>query len=339
MKQLVITSPGSISVKDISPNDPSPDEVAVKVDSCGICGTDLHIVKGEYLGDYPVIPGHELSGTISSIGTEVTGFKEGDRVAVEPNISCGTCGQCLKGKTNFCANWTAVGVTRPGGFAEYVNVPAKNVFSIGALPFEQAVFMEPLSCVIHGIEKLNTGKGTAAFVAGAGPVGNLIIQVLAAKGAEVHAGEISSHRREQAALNGACRVFDTSKSFNQIIEEFPDKYDIAVDATGIPSVMENLVSLVKPGGEILLFGVPPGDSKITLNPFYLFKNGITIFTSYTSADNSEQAIHLLSSGSVITDTLISHTVALGEFESGITYVEDPDTYNTMKVLVSPGEIK
>ena len=145
------------------------------------------------------------------------------------------------------------------------------------------------------------------------------------------------HRSKLALQSGACHVFDTSKSFNQPIEEVPDKFDIGIDATGIPCAMEQLVSIVKPGRQVLFFGVPPNNSEITLNPFYLFKNGITLLSSYTSCDNSEEAIRLLSSKSIKTDPLISHTVPLEEFESAISYIEDPDTFNTMKVTVAPGD--
>jgi threonine dehydrogenase-like Zn-dependent dehydrogenase len=151
VKAAVIERPGSC--RCVEREDPSPGsgEVLVRVMASGVCGTDVHIYEGEYMGDYPVTPGHEFSGVVEQVGEGVTGFRPGDRVAVEPNICCDRCPSCLNNRQNFCLNGQAVGVTRPGAMAGLVAMPEKNVFSIGELPFEEAAFMEPLSCVIHGI--------------------------------------------------------------------------------------------------------------------------------------------------------------------------------------------
>jgi threonine dehydrogenase-like Zn-dependent dehydrogenase len=112
---MVISSPNEITLSEIDNPIPDSGEALIQVMASGICGTDLHIYHGEYLGDYPVIPGHEFSGVVTAIGSQVERFKIGDRVAVEPNIACDNCEHCLNNRQNFCLNWQAVGVTLPGG--------------------------------------------------------------------------------------------------------------------------------------------------------------------------------------------------------------------------------
>ena len=137
MQTIIIPKPREIQRIEREIPEPGPGEVLIQVMASGICGTDIHIFNGEYLGAYPVIPGHEFSGVVVSTGALITRFKVGDRVAVEPNIACDNCIHCLNNRQNFCLNWQAIGVTLPGGMAQYVTAPEKAVFSIGDLPFEQ----------------------------------------------------------------------------------------------------------------------------------------------------------------------------------------------------------
>jgi threonine dehydrogenase-like Zn-dependent dehydrogenase len=137
----------------------------------GIYGTDVHIFQGKYLSSYPIIPGHEFAGAVEQFGSAVTRFKAGDRVAVEPNLPCDNCVNCPNIRQNFCLNWQAVGVTRPAGMAHYVSEPEKAAFDIGNLPFEQGAFMELLSCVLHGLERLDLAVASIVLLLGAGPIG------------------------------------------------------------------------------------------------------------------------------------------------------------------------
>jgi D-arabinose 1-dehydrogenase-like Zn-dependent alcohol dehydrogenase len=119
MKALVIEKPGTAYVQTVPVPQLGDYEVRIRVKASGICGTDVHIFRGAYLGTYPVIPGHEFSGIVEETGAKVTRFTVGDRVAVEPNISCDTCPSCLNNRQNFCEHWSAIGVTLPGGMADY----------------------------------------------------------------------------------------------------------------------------------------------------------------------------------------------------------------------------
>ncbi|MCJ7625179.1 MAG: alcohol dehydrogenase catalytic domain-containing protein, partial [Anaerolineaceae bacterium] len=168
MKAIRIEQPNHLEILHLPRPEPGENEVLIKVMASGICGTDIHILRGEYLGDYPVIPGHEFSGIVEQLGIGVSRLRTGERVAVEPNLSCGNCAYCLENQQNFCLNWQAVGVTLPGGMAEYVVVPEAAVFSIEDMPFEWGAFMEPLSCVLHGIERTGIDLADRVAIIGAG---------------------------------------------------------------------------------------------------------------------------------------------------------------------------
>ena len=179
MKAAVFEQVGVIKVKEVPVPEISDDEVLIKVKNTGICGTDWSIYNGWYSADkLPMIPGHEFSGVVEAVGPLVTRFQPGDRVAIEPNIACDNCYHCLNNRHNFCLNWRAVGVTQPGGMAEFVTVPEKAAFDIGSLPFEQGAFMEPLSCVLHGVERLQPDIAARVAIFGAGPIGILLLQIL-----------------------------------------------------------------------------------------------------------------------------------------------------------------
>jgi D-arabinitol dehydrogenase (NADP+) len=335
MRQLVVFGPESAAIVNVPVPVPGPDEVLIKVDACGIGPADLLIYRGEYPGRYPVVPGHEIAGTVAAAGAEVADLRPGDAVTVEPNLACGDCLPCKYGKRNFCKNWSALGVTRPGGLADYVTVPALNVFPIGRMPAEKAIFMEPLSCVLHGVKKLSITLGYQAFVAGAGPMGNLITQTLKSFGVTTVVGDPIPLRRELARQSGARKVFDTTRGFDVVLNEFPARFELVVDATGVPAVIEQLFRLAQPGGEVLLFGIPPRDTWIRLNPFELFMNGLTFHSSYTSVDNTDEAIDMLRSNRVDTTHLISHVLGLDAFNDALELLAEPAANETLKVVIKP----
>src|SRR5512139_110785 len=204
MQAARITKPNQLEVIDLPTPEPAADELLIQVMASGVCGTDIHIFRGEYLGEYPVIPGHEFAGLVAAVGPQVTRFEVGDRVAVEPNIACDNCYNCLNNRQNFCLNWQAVGVTRPGGMAQYVTAPEKACFDIGNLPFEEGAFMEPLSCVLHGMQRLGPELAGKLAILGAGPIGCLILQVARLQGAaEITVAEKNRSRLEASQSYGA----------------------------------------------------------------------------------------------------------------------------------------
>ncbi len=329
MKAIRIEQPNRVVVADLPVPQPGRGEVLIRVMASGICGTDIHILRGEYLGEYPVIPGHELSGVVEQVGADVARCEVGDRVAVEPNIACDACYNCLHNRQNFCLNWEAIGVTRPGGMAQYVVAPEKAVFAIGELPFECGAFVEPLSCVLHGVERAGVQMADRVAILGAGPIGLLLLQVARLRGAaRVTVVEKQPARAELAEACGADRALSALDDLE------PDCYDVVIDATGALPVMARAIDFARRGGTVLLFGVPPAGASMELEGFKIFQKGLTILSSFTSLRNSYQAVALLQSGQVDVLGLISHQLPLSDFERGVELIEKGRD-DVKKVLILP----
>ena len=332
MRACQIVEPGIIRELSLDMQNmlnPPQGWITIRVNASGICGTDLHIFLGEYLGDYPIIPGHEFSGDVVAIGDKVDKFQIGDRVAIEPNLSCGICDACLHNRQHFCEDWQAIGVTMSGGMATHVMVPQQAAFTIGDLSFEEAAFMEPLSCVIHGVGLIGSALGTHILLIGAGPIGMLLLRTLKNIGTvELDIVEKNKSRRNFAAAERTGQVFS---DFSQVKKEH---YDIVVDATGVISVLEQCISYARPAGKILFVGVPPKGKVMTIEPFRLFNKELTIMSSYTSLRNSKQAIDLISVGRIVVKDLISHRLPLNELEDGLRLVLDGKE-PSIKVMILP----
>lgn len=329
MNAIQIERPERVNVVDRPVPEPGENELLIKVFASGICGTDIHILRGEYMGDYPVIPGHEFSGVVEQVGEAVSRFDVGDRVAVEPNIACDNCYNCLHNRQNFCLNWQAIGVSRPGGMAEYIVTPEKAAFSIGDLPFEHGAFMEPLSCVLHGVERAQIGLADRVAVFGAGPIGILLLQTVQLQGsARVTVVEKNPARAELAGTYGADQCLLDLEGLKE------ESFDVVIDATGYVPLMARTIDFVRDGGTVLLFGVPPAGQRMELEAFKIFRKGLTILSSFTSVRNSYQAVALLSSKRVDVTNLISHRLPLGEFERGVELIEQ-GLEGVKKVMILP----
>ena len=328
LKALQITKPHELKMVTLERPEPGPGEVLIKVMASGICGTDIHILEGEYVGAYPVIPGHEFSGVVEQAGQAVSRIKVGDKVAVEPNIACDNCSYCLNNQQNFCENWQGVGVTLPGGMAEYVIAPEKAVFDIGELEFDEGAFVEPLSCVLHGVQKTRIRLADRVVILGAGPIGILLLQAVNVQGAQsVTVVELDQARAEAAQTVGADQIYRSMDGLPK------DAFEVVIDATGVIPVMKRTPEFTRKGGKILLFGVPP-KTNIEFDAFTLFLKGLTILTSYTSVRNSLQAIDLLKNKRINVKPLISHRLPLAKFEHGVNLIKNKQE-NVKKVLITP----
>ncbi len=329
MRALRIPHPNLTEVIDLPIPAPGPGEVLIRVMASGICGTDVHILRGEYLGAYPVIPGHEFAGIVEAVGAGVSRCQVGERVAVEPNIACGRCVHCLNNRQNFCENWRAVGVTLPGGMAQYTLAPQEAVFSIGEMPFEVGAFVEPLSCVIHGLARLGLSPAASVMVIGAGPIGILLLRGLRLMGAaRVVVAERNPSRLAFARSAGADEVL------GGLDEAVVNGYDAVIDATGVPSVLTRSLDYARPGGKLLWFGVPPSGTRMELEPFKIFQKGLTLLGSFTSLRNSYQAVEWLRTGRMKVNDLVSHRLGLEDFEQGVQLIEQGKE-DVRKVMILP----
>ena len=326
MKAARIERPGQSVVTSVNEPVVGADDVLIKVRAAGICGTDLHIFKGEYEAEYPIIPGHEFSGEVTAVGTNVVNFKVGDRVTADPNIPCNRCSYCQRNEPNQCKNLRAVGVTRSGAFAEYVVVPEGNVFAIGDMTYGAAALIEPLACVVWGIKRVDVQAGDTALVFGAGPMGALVAQSLKQAGAvKVVVTDVVPWRLQMVEQLGATHtVVADAQQAGKLKAIEPEGYDIVVDATGIPAVLEGTFPFVKPRGKIWVFGVTPQGTSVKFPSYEVFRKDLQIIGSFAVNRTFPQSIALIQNGAIKVEPLISHQLPLDDFSKGLELAEkDP----------------
>lgn len=330
-----IEAPDKVGVVEIPTPEIGAGEVLIEVGAAGICGTDLHILHGEYEARYPLTPGHEFSGTVVAVGDSVQRYKVGDRVTADPNIPCNKCPACQRNEPNQCENLLAIGVTRNGGFAQYVNAPEGNVFPIGDLSFAQAALVEPLACVVWGLKRVQVQAGDTAVIFGAGPMGCLLLQAICNSGAtKVVITDSVPWRLEQAAMLGATEtILADSRQDEHLKQIAPDGYNLVVDATGIPKVLEKSIGFARSRGKIWVFGVCPPGAQASFIPYDVFRKDLTIIGSFAVNRTFQESIAMIQSGAVRVEPLISHTLPLDRFAEGMELAErDP---RRMKVQFTP----
>ena len=213
--------------------------------------------------------------------------------------------------------------------AQYVTAPEKSIFDIGEIPFEFGALVEPLSCVLHGVERLDPEMASSIAIFGAGPIGLMLLQVLKLKGAaSITVVDKNPIRVAFAQSVGADQIFTSLDDLDR------DDFDAVVDATGVIPVMNRCLDYVRHGGKVLLFGVPPSGENITLDAFQIFRKGLTILSSFTSLRNSYQALDLLKHNRLSLDGLISHKLPLDDFQEGINLLES-GLDDVKKVIIVP----
>jgi 2-desacetyl-2-hydroxyethyl bacteriochlorophyllide A dehydrogenase len=324
-----------LDVRDAPDPEPGPHDVKIRVGACGLCGTDQHIYDGDFGGPFPLIGGHELAGEVIALGPDVVeDIQVGERVAVNPNVFCGSCFYCQRGQVNHCLRWSAIGVTRDGGFAEYVVAPETNVYPIGALDYEVAAFIEPISCVVYGLKRLHIPVGANALVYGAGPIGLLMLQLVKHGGASTLAVvDLRRDKLEVARRLGADEVVLAGSAADDALREVsPLGFDVVIDCTGVPAVVEHMFTHVRNEGKLLLFGVNPADAHVAVSPYDVYRKDLEIYGSFALRFTFHDAIALLQSGSVDVRTLVSERFPVERFPEAFQLARSGDA---LKVQIQP----
>jgi 2-desacetyl-2-hydroxyethyl bacteriochlorophyllide A dehydrogenase len=337
MQAVVFTAPETAVIERVPDPACKPDEVVVQVGATGICGTDLHIYRNEYMSDFPVIPGHEFGGVIVEIGKEVTDFRVGERVAVDPNLYCGHCYFCRNEQSNHCLNWQGVGITRPGSFAQYVAAPARAAYRVPeSLTDAQAAFIEPVSCVVNAMKRLRVWPADEVLIFGAGPMGLLLVQVMRHNGAsQIVVVEKQPDRLALALKMGATAAITAGPDQKEALKELaPYGFAIVIDATGVPAVIEQAFNYLKPRGQYLQFGVAPNHATVKVSPYDIFHKDWTIIGSFAVCYTFQAAIAWMASGVVDVDPLISHQLPLSDF---LPAFRSFAAGQTLKVQLLPGQ--
>lgn len=314
MKALVIEAPHQASIQTVPYPAPGPKEVTIKVKACGICGTDYHIYEGTFLSHYPIIPGHEFAGVIDQVGEGVDGFVIGDRVTADPTLFCGECEYCLTHRTNQCKNWNALGNTTSGSMAEYVKVPVRNVVKMqDKMSFSAGAFVEPVACVVHGMNRLQLQIGESVLLFGAGAMGLQLVQAIAQSGAsELVVVDVSQNKLDLAMKLGATRGILASEAPHVLKADYPDGFDVVVDVTGIPRVIEQAFDYMGYAARFLQFGVAPKDSSIKINPFDVYKKDWKIIGAMAINNTFIPALRWVQEGRMDIEPIISGTISLEE---------------------------
>src|SRR3954451_1458378 len=311
MRALVLDRPGSFRVAEVPDPVPEADQIVVRVECCGICGTDLHILAGESPPTpYPITPGHEFAGIVAARGADVRpDLPVGARVAVDPSLYCGYCRRCRAGRDNLCENWAAIGDPVNRAFAEFVAVPAVNAYRLpDQFDGQLGAMVEPLACAVHGIRRLGLLGPVSAeptVVIGAGTMGLLMLQLLLHAGAgPVAVVDRVRYRLQGARKLGAAQAVTDASALGDV------RFAAAVDATGVPEAVETAIGLLDRGGRMLVFGVTPAEAAIRVSPFRVYNDEITITGSMAILRSFREAVDLLSGGAADPRPLLSEPLPL-----------------------------
>ena len=333
MKAVVVERPGEVRVDSVPEPEVGPKDVLVKVGACGICGTDIHIIDGEFPPTtYPIVPGHEFGGTVVAVGDEVVGIKAGDRVGVDPTLNCGECYFCQRGQGNLCERWNAVGVgAHPGGFAECVAVPERVVYQIPeGMSFAASALIEPISCVVHGFHMLQPRVGDSYLIYGAGPMGLQNAQLARFNGARVVAMIDINPKRLEVVRSFGFEV--VGASLEEVRHVAPRGFENVIEATGKTKVAEAAIEAVIRRGKLLLFGVCPPGEKASYDAFKIYNEEITILGTMAVLNSYGPAIDVIAAGAVDAEKMVTHTLPLEQFPEAVELVRRGEG---LKIQIDP----
>ncbi len=326
-------------VSDLAEPLPGPGEMVVDMRACGLCGTDLEKIRGEYTASMPVV-GHEAVGTIAALGDGTTGFRVGDPVFPHHHVPCYECYLCNSGNETMCARYRSSNID-PGGFSESFRVPRWNVEKGGvlALPdgmdFEIASLIEPVACCLRALGRCKVMQDDFVLVAGAGPIGMMHVLLLQEIGARVIVSDVSEGRLKFAEREGVGSVLDAKKDVPHEVDALTGGRgaDLAIIATGSKGAVLQGLRSVRKGGQVCLFGVPPKNTVLDYDVSTLYNQEQRIVTSYAATEtDTKAALRILSANADSFGRLITDRFPLANFEEA---VEAATRAETMKVVVTP----
>jgi NADPH2:quinone reductase len=328
MKAVLVTEPGCAGLTTMSDPEISSEEILLRVFGCGICGTDTHILtEGLPTARYPLVPGHEPWGEVVELGGPQGRLRRGQIVAIDPSLHCGLCSECRRGRGNLCESWGSIGGTRPGAWAEFLAVPARNAYVLPeGYPTDLAVIIEPVACLLRGLHLLNPEIDSTALVVGAGTMG--VLWALALRDAGLRNIAIIEHeasRREYCGRTFGFEVFAPAEALGR-------EADYVIDATGSKAAMEDAVAHAAPGGTVVFFGVAGEDARVTISPFQLYKRELKILTSMAILHTFDKAVKFVASHAAELMPVVTNTFPLAGFESALAHL---GSGGSLKVALDP----
>jgi L-iditol 2-dehydrogenase len=341
--RAALLTPRGVEVQEVPDPRAGPGEVVVALRACGVCGTDLEKVRGNYAATGRI--GHEPSGVVAETGKGVEDLEAGTRVFVHHHVACGRCAVCAAGTPTFCPQYQSTNID-PGGFAEKFRVPKENVTAGAILQLPDhvsdidATFVEPLGCCLEGVWSTPFREGQKVVVLGLGPIGLLYLRLFKALGADwVAGGDLSPYRRAAAERSGADLVFDPreegmlapalAKATNGM------GADLVAVATGAPRAIAQAVGLARRGGTVNIFGLPEKGSRLDYDLQQLYLRGIRLVPTYATTERGTgEALKLIAHGAVKVRDLATHTFPLSEARRA--FEQATRTEEAIKVVITSG---
>jgi 2-desacetyl-2-hydroxyethyl bacteriochlorophyllide A dehydrogenase len=338
MRAAVLHGPRDLRVEALGDLVPGPGEAVVRVVAVGLCGTDYRIWTGERPVAYPLVMGHEFIGHVLAVGAGVDNVRVGEKVAVEPNYSCGACALCREGNRNLCLSRTAVGIDVDGGLAEQARLPARVCWPAPReLSDDQLLLAEPLAVVTRAVGRSEPRAGETAAVLGVGTLGLLAVQVLKARGLSVLAVGRTEARLDVARALGADAVAaanaaapDATPRASARALSGREGVDVVIETAGTPEAVGQAIELARPGGRVVLTGLPHAPSSVEF--FWVVRRELSLLGSMIYQAEFPEAIRLLADGKVRTERLLTHRFPL---EAALEAFRAHRAPESIKVAVLP----
>ena len=341
MKSASVKEPSIISVEDTEKPVLGSGDILVQMHACGICGSDLEKVFGQY-GKPSMRLGHEPAGIILDVGSNVDDFKTGDRVFTHHHVPCYSCHYCKHGNETTCKKYSETNLSPCGLSEEYV-VPEWNVTHGGVLKlpesmtFEEAAMIEPLACCVRSWSKYNYQEGDSAAIFGVGPTGMMHVMLAHSKKfSKIFCFDVNDFRLDFA------KKFNVSETINSKDENRVEKIlnqtdgrgvDVAIVATSSLKALEDAIEMVRNGGAIMMFGVPSKGAKIDLDMSKIYSKEITLLTSYAASDNdTKEALGLIESSEIDVKKLVTHTYPILDSQKAFDHAKSGE--NAMKIIIT-----
>ncbi|MCK5156489.1 MAG: zinc-dependent alcohol dehydrogenase family protein [Spirochaetales bacterium] len=312
----------------------TPDRIIIKIFSCGICGTDVLIYNGKIPHSFPYSPGHECSGIVTDVGKNITHIKSGDRVAVDPNYSCGFCYYCRHGYPNLCENQKKIKVKSNGGFAEYISVPETLVYKIpDDVSFGQAALIETLSCCIHIIEEADIKVSDTVVIIGGGAMGLILLQLARKKGAAgiILSEPVESKRQIALKLGADIAIDPTRQDLASVVRSMSKQgANVVIEGLGLPDTIEESLTLLAKKGRLILPGFRLEERKIHISPYFLTTNEITIKGVFLNPFSFSKAVDQVSN--LECDLIITGNYPLEQINEAM---KEAEKGNQIKLIIKP----
>jgi L-iditol 2-dehydrogenase len=347
MQALVVLEPSRMEVREVPVPSPGPNEVLARVRAVSICGTDAHLIRGDYPGfwppAFPFIPGHEWAGEIAALGpgADLYGWRVGDRVAGTSHDACGVCRECVEGRYNLCENYGRAGLHKQyghsvqGADAEYVVQGVKTIFALpDALTFEDGALVDPASIALHVANRGNVTPGDTVAITGAGAIGLLAGDAARIRGAGRVIVVGRGHRLAKAAAMGFETVNTAAGDPVGAVRGMTGGLgaDVALECAGVPATVEWALEMLRRGGRCAAVGIPTVGVEIAMQRLVL--DELELVGSRASAGEMRRVMPHVEQGRMRVREMVTHRFALGDYEAALATFNDRAS-GAIKIIVAP----